>query len=492
MKKFFVTGMALLCSFLGKAQTDVDALRYSRTTFGGTSRAISMGGAFGALGGDFSTLSINPAGIGVYRRSEVSFSPSLYFQNTASSYIGATREDTKYNFNFSNAGLVYTFNNAETGWINFNFGFGYNRTNNFNNRTSFQGINPENSLMDNYLERLNAGNGTSHSTIVDKFPTDIFLAYDVFLIDTLPGNNMQYGTLVPKGWQTQARTSTSSGSMGDVVFTFGANYNNQLYLGATLAFCSIDYSEKSNYDETDERDSSAYFKSFRLTQDLNTSGSGFNLKLGAIYRLTDWVRIGASYHTPSVYSLSDIYTNTIVANYDQPLFPGSGTSFSQAAEGLYDYQLTTPSRLIGSLAFIIGKRGILSGDLERVNYATSRFSSEDGGLSPSNDAVRNKYREALNLRIGGEYRINDIFSARLGYAYYGTPYKSAVNSVDAGRRSISGGFGIRGAGYFVDLSYVVENYSDTFVPYSLMTGTVQTATNKFETNRLTATVGFKF
>ena len=47
------------------SQGEVDALRFSREDLLGTARAMSMGGAFGALGGDLTGVSINPAGIAV-------------------------------------------------------------------------------------------------------------------------------------------------------------------------------------------------------------------------------------------------------------------------------------------------------------------------------------------------------------------------------------------------------------------------------------------
>ena len=54
------------------AQNELDALRYSNTGTGGTARSYAMANAFGALGADLSAFHINPAGLGLYRKSEVS------------------------------------------------------------------------------------------------------------------------------------------------------------------------------------------------------------------------------------------------------------------------------------------------------------------------------------------------------------------------------------------------------------------------------------
>src|ERR1035437_2627599 len=98
-KLIFVLTIGVLCAFQSKAQTDVDALRYSQIFPGGTARSISMGGAFGALGGDFSCLSMNPAGIGLYLRNEFTFTPSIMDMRSSSTYLGQTMDASKYNFN---------------------------------------------------------------------------------------------------------------------------------------------------------------------------------------------------------------------------------------------------------------------------------------------------------------------------------------------------------------------------------------------------------
>ena len=74
------------------AQTAVDALRYSRTIAGGTARYMALNGAFGAVGGDFTVLSTNPAGIGIYRSSEFTITPSIFTGGTQSTFMGNTTD----------------------------------------------------------------------------------------------------------------------------------------------------------------------------------------------------------------------------------------------------------------------------------------------------------------------------------------------------------------------------------------------------------------
>jgi hypothetical protein len=109
MKKIFqsvlILSAVLFATTQAKAQTDADAFRYSGSSITGTARYTSMSGAFGALGGEFSGLSTNPAGIGIYRSSEVTFTPSIYAANTKSTFLGNQISENKFNFNFGNAGL---------------------------------------------------------------------------------------------------------------------------------------------------------------------------------------------------------------------------------------------------------------------------------------------------------------------------------------------------------------------------------------------------
>ena len=71
MKSFrFITALSLLSVTL-ISQNDIDAMRYSQTFFGGTSRSKAMAGSFGALGADGSCMGTNPAGIGLYKKGDI-------------------------------------------------------------------------------------------------------------------------------------------------------------------------------------------------------------------------------------------------------------------------------------------------------------------------------------------------------------------------------------------------------------------------------------
>ncbi len=141
MKALAISIMMISLSFNLFGQDFFDALRFSQTQYGGTARSISMGSAFGALGGDFASASINPAGLGIYRSGEITLSPTLNINNVQSDFLGNKYNDNKYNFNFNNISYVASLpTGVESGIVNVNTGFGYNRLKNFNSNFFMQGM----------------------------------------------------------------------------------------------------------------------------------------------------------------------------------------------------------------------------------------------------------------------------------------------------------------------------------------------------------------
>jgi len=468
--------LALFISIGVNAQNETDALRYSRTFFGGTARYESIGGAFGALGADFSTLSTNPAGIGLFKSSEFSITPSLFVNNSESNYNGTVNEDNKYNFNFNNIGGVFNFDtHKETGWKNFQLGFGYNRLNNFNKRMMIEGFNNSSSLLTQYLDNIT---GINPGDLQDMYPFDINLAYETDLIftDTL-GN---YYCDMPEGGMLQRKTVSSHGYIDETVVSFGANYNDKFFLGVTLGFPKIYYSEESGYSEIDTEDKSEYFDAFTLHNNLKTKGTGFNLKFGMIYKPVDWLRLGAAVHTPTFYDdMTDTWYSSISSQFDD------GTHYYKSSpDGAFDYKLETPMRTMGNIAFIIGTHGLISADVEFVDYSDARL-REEQDFYDQNDAIRNKYTTQTNYHIGTEWRVENIY-LRGGYAFYGSPYKNNIN--DAERTYYTFGMGFREQNYFVDVAYVISNESSDYYLYDY----ANPVKNDFKTSKFMVSFGFKF
>lgn len=485
MKKIFqlAIGMVFL-SDLALAQNEIDALRYSQTNFLGTARSSAMAGAFGALGGDFSTLSTNPAGIGLYRRSELTITPSFFNQSTTSDLNGTSLRDSKPNFNFGNAGMVFASYNPDekNGWKGFSFGFGYNRINNFNNRIEMQGKNNNGSLLDVYLADAIADGG--HSQNYNQFGTQ--LAWNTYLIDSANGGLTH---VLPNHGETQSKYVETSGAMGETVFSLGGNYDDKLYLGGTIGIPRIRYTESSQYKESIANDTIYGFRSFTLNQKLATTGSGVNFKFGMIYKPVDWLRIGGALHSPSYYSMHDAWNSDMTS-----VFTGSNAGFSSSAkspQGTFDYSLTTPMRAIGSLGFVIGKMGMINADYEYVDYASTRLHSTSYDFINENQAISNKYTSAGNIRVGTEWRILNPMSIRAGVAYYGSPYKQGVGN-DGSRICYTAGIGFREANFFLDLAYVYVQTKENYYFYDPSVAYVDPSVNTSKSSSVMMTLGLKF
>lgn len=481
MKKrhLFVWSIGLLCALHGYSQNDIDAMRYSQLTFGGTARFNSMAGSMGALGGDISTLSFNPAGIGIFRKSELTISPSVFFQSTSSNYREVNSSDSRLNFNLGNIGLIATFKLRDTasGWRSLNFGFGYNRTNNFYNRISVMGYNTTGSLLDTYVADANGQKPSSF----DAFSTD--LAYQTYLINPLPKDTTKFNHVIKNYGEKQNKLIESKGAMGETALSFGGNYRDVLFLGATVGIVSARYVEDYTYSETDDKDTIKGFKSFTLKQYLNSKGNGINFKLGVIVKATDWLRLGAAVHTPTRISMNDNYSNVMYSDIEVR------KEEYESPEGSFNYSVTTPFRAMGSVGFIINKLALLNVDYEYVNYKNARLSSSPNVFSDVNNYIRNQYVSANNLRVGGEVRFDPV-AFRAGYALYGSPFKSGLNQ-NANRSSYTAGIGYRKNVFFVDFAFVYNTHTDYGYLYdpSFNNAVVK---NKYSSQSYVFTFGLRF
>lgn len=457
-----------------------DAVRFSQNSFGGTARFNAMAGSMGALGGDMSCMATNPGGIAVYRKSEFAFSPSLYLNTTKSTYMNSTSTDGKLNFNFGNIGYVGSKDVSDrgNGWQSIAWGIGYNRQNNFHRRLNVGGFNSSSSMVDAFLKNaqgVNYGN-------LDPYSSG--LAYNAFLIDTVPGTtNRYYEMFPPSQGMNQNKYVSSAGSAGETDFSFGGNYLNKLYIGATMGFAKIRYDETANYEEyKNEADTAYSLRSFTYDESLTTRGGGVNFKFGIIYRPLDWVRIGGAVHSPTYFTMTDDYTVSLSSHFDQnyDYNPNSQTSS-------FNYSLYTPAKALASIGFVIAKRALLNAEYEYIDYRTTRFSpSRD--FKGLNNSINTNLQATNNIKVGGEVRL-DPFTIRGGYALYGDAYnsKSPFTSM---KSYYTFGYGYRTNDWYLDFTYILNKYNTNYYLYD--PALVQSAHNTYLNQSLICTLGFKF
>lgn len=454
MHKFLLTLLSVSLFYYSNAQTEIDALRYSRNDIVGTARFSAMAGAYGALGADFTTLSYNPAGIGFYQFNELTFTPS-FGNMIATSYFGGGRnEDEKYHSNFSNFGYVVSSPKSGNEWKRLNLAFGYNRTANYKKRIFISGENTNTSMIDNFVANAQG------NTIGNLNSFTELLAWNTYLFDPLDtiDNGNYISKLNSSLSKKQEKVINSSGSAGEYVFSVGTSYEDRIYLGATIGMPSIDYYEKSTYTESEFADTTAHLQRFDYSEELTTTGRGFNLKLGVIARLNDWVRLGGAFHSSTYYDMEDEYSTAITAVWNDTL----GTMYDPSPFGYFNYELKTPWKAIGSVAINIKKKGLITADIEIIDYASAKFNSDNYKFSNENAVINSLYTKATNIRLGGEMKYKP-FRIRAGYALYGSPYK---DNAELDRKSYTFGLGVDKGHFMVDFAYVFSEGNDEHFMYS--------------------------
>ena len=496
MKRISLTILAALALFSGlSAQNVDDALKYSQVFYGGTARFMSMGGAFTALGGDISSLSQNPAGIGVFRTSEMSVTPQLNYINSTAGFHGTT-SDYLYNFNLSQAGFVSNIisNRGESGLIKLNFGYSFNKTNNYHQSTRIQGVNNTSSMADYWAGEASKDGGTKYYDL--SGPEGI--AFDTYVIDTIPGSDgRSYGTVfsnygrnpVSIYGQSVQRLISNEGFTGEHAISIGGNYSNKVYFGATFGISQLYYASQFQHSEITNEPLVSLFKNFNYTDYYEDRGTGYSFKLGAIIKPVETIRIGVAFHSPVWYHIDEYFFETISSTFTD----GSHSeSFNDPMR--FNYALTTPFRVLGGIGIQIKKIALLSADYEFVDYSMAKFSQTGDGFnySEKNDNIGNSLKSSSNFRVGGELRFNKLY-LRSGYGYYGKAFRPGEDNASLDYRSISGGIGFREKTFSLDFGYTHLSSSQVYYLYPLDESFEPAKANiSTSQNMFTLTFGFRF
>jgi hypothetical protein len=498
------------------AQVPEDALRYSFFPQNASARILAVGGAMGSLGGDISALYVNPAGLGMYRTSEVVLSPGLNFNDNKIDFRGTGNQNTKSSFGLGPTGFVFGFGDPVKQNVSHAISFGISQTANFNNSIHYKGYNNYSSYAEQWAEQLGSSGDSIQGALNDpRLAFGTAPALYNFLVDTFRTSNdttLRFRAtpefVLDDGKALlQENDIETHGGIYEIAIGYATNKNDKFLFGGSLGIPIIYYQNSTTYSETDtSSDKNNNFDYFKYNETYTTTGAGINLKLGVIYKPTEFIRLGLAVHTPTyLIALNDERSSYLVNNTENyhGLDSISSSYFTNGQPGESKYNVLTPFKAIisGSYVFretadISKQRAFVTADIEYVNYHGSSFSSanqnatqeEKDDYKSLNTVIQNQYKGSFNFRTGGELKFNTIMG-RLGFAYYGNPYKDPA--LKANRILISGGAGYRGNGMFIDLTYVYSINKDVNFPYRLEDKSNTFASVKDQRGNLVLTVGFK-
>lgn len=539
MKKIMtMAALSLLMAGGASAQTMYDAANIGSKDLNGTARFVGMGGAMGALGGDISTIGTNPAGIGIYRSNDFTTSFGFSSYGTESNFVGNKFSSDKIRGSFDNIGFVFSSKiGNQTPLRYLNFGFNYKKAKSFyknmemggnigNNSQTFQMatqadgitkemwkqspydhrdigwlsvlgydsylISPEITTTETKYPYLNKDN----EQIVDKDGNPLFVNYDYYQGIATNNPNAKF-------------RSEERGGIDQYDFNVSFNINDRVYFGATIGAYTVDYSKYTFYDEDYGNDEGYNLQSWNKIK-----GSGFDIKLGAIFRPFESspLRIGLAVHTPTFYSLdlttsarveSDVWnpeTNKIelhdVDTYDQ-----LGNK-----DMVREFNLQTPWTYNVSLGYTVGKSLALGAEYEYQDYASTKFYYPDNGqeMAWETSTAKQMLKGVHTLRVGAEYKVIPQFALRAGYnystaafakgAYKDLPINSINTDTDfSNANALSNytlGIGYRGSLFYADLAYKLSSYKSDFYAFDSADLAKTEVTNT--RSQVLMTVGIRF
>lgn len=496
-----LASLALLLGTSVGAQTLYDAAKFTDKDLNGTARFVGMGGAMGALGGDISTIGTNPAGIGIYRSNDVMGTMSYSSTGTESSYGGMSVNSDRNRVTFDNLGVVFSTKvGNETPLRYVNFGFNYHRSKSFYKNMSMEGLinlGPGKEVLSQVNQMAYLAN-QSYNYVLDNYKESLnFMSNDIFTDPAASwlGALAVQGRIVnqeAEGFKSFVANapyakfhSKESGGVDQYDFNVALNFSDRIYLGLTVGAYDVNYRKYSIYDE--DYGSGARYN---LQSWNHVSGSGFDFKLGAIFRPFEYspLRIGLAVHTPTFYQL----TLDTSARLESDVFLGEDATTTATDVDTYyalnnrdmsrDFDLRTPWKYNLSLGYTVGNNLALGAEYEYQDYSTMKFRDSDYGSSVfghENATIKSMTKGVNTFRIGAEYKIIPEFAFRLGYNYISTalksdayknlPYNSINTDTDFANADATNnytiGIGYRGSIFYTDLAYQYSTHKENFYAF---------------------------
>ncbi len=523
MRRIYIAIISMSLGVSAFSQGAVDAYQLSPSDFRGSARFMSMGGAFTALGGDISTLNQNPAGIGIYRKSEIGITLDI---NMASSEVtaGASKyKDDKTRAYCNNFGYIGSVNLDGDIMKTFNWGVSYSRVASFNREyhagaknnyvpinnsvtnyiASFTNVSPSDMEFDNNFNPYYDGNADWLS----------ILAYQSFMI-SYDGNNKYSGLWGNNTTGDMSALVREKGYVDEYSIDFGGNVADVVYWGVGFGITDINFNQFAVYDEemqnanvpNEGAGSKVGNGGFTLENNKLVTGSGFNFKTGVIIKPINELRLGFAVHTPTYYKL----TQDFKAYVDYAYYDIYDSKTVETEGGYFDWKLQSPWKLMFGAAGVIGGRGIISADYEYAAYNKMEISDRNDvyDYSLENGDIHNYYKPQHTFRFGAEYRVTPEFSVRAGYNHQSSAVEKDVldanvevatsgtnpaYTLDNTTEYITCGIGYRYKAFYADLAYVHKNRNSK---YSTFTNYDGNQDNQFKLNtrenNVVMSIGVKF
>ena len=473
------------------SQNIYDAVNYSLSDFQGTARYNSMSGSFGALGGDLTAISTNPAGSAVFNNGHFSISFGSDKKLNHANLLNASNNYEKNNLTLNQIGGVVTFDNLdkEKKLTKISFGITYNQTKNNFNEYRLTGISNSSSIDNYFLNNANGLRLDQISAFDDESITEAyidignvygythqqaFLGYESFIIDPFEfdGENTSYYSNIPQGEFNQNFSYVSRGYNGKLTFNLGLEYGENISFGLNLNSHFIDYDNYTIFDETNNNGESGNFRVNRVYFEnrLSTFGEGFSAQFGMIAKVNEILRLGLTYDTPTWYEISEQTSQYLETNITNNLDEESLLITNPNAINIYeDYNFKTPSKLSTSIALVFKGYGLVSFDYSREDFSSLEFKPKnDSFFAALNQEIAFNLKDVNTLRFGAEYLIDRI-SLRGGFMSKSSPYKTSYitnqNYTIEDTKGFSMGIGYKLKGTTLDLSYVKisnQNFRNLF------------------------------
>lgn len=465
------------------SQNEIDALRYSNIAPTGTARSLGMGGAFGAIGADHSAFLNNPAGLAVYKRTTAELSLNFFDRATSASFLGTETSDSKFRTQVQSLGIAgYREYEKIKDW-SFVYGIGFGLLSNYHQNLIIEGSNQNNTMLESFA---NIANGVPYDQVFDTYQFGAGLAWETFLIDPLDSTSFTYMPAEDVGRIDQQRSIQRIGRHSETTFAASGNYKDKIYVGATLGIQSVFFRESSVY--TERFLDSDYLTSFTFTEDINANGNGISFRIGAIYRPTEWLRVGAAFHAPVNIQISDSYSTTMDSRF------ALGSNYSALSpELITNYRVRVPGRIQLNSAFILGKFGVVSADYETTSF--NNIQMDGVGLSSGydytfeNKTIETVYRRIHRAKIGLEARFSDVWRARAGFIYQTSPFNSGF-ALNESMMSYTSGLGYRKGIFSVDLAGIYFNTRESYWLYD--PSLVEESRLTTDVIQILLSIGFRF